>query len=177
MLTIDKLYHLFKPFENENRLTEFPLIIGGGGGALNIVKGGWILSALRSNTLSKGDYKNYTLKQDDTINSELTQIIKTDYQLDFFINPSDKEKAIIHFKEAEKMRTFLNSLDCIQYLKELEAEILPSLKEIKYFSEFAEQKIFVNRAIIEFSIISKSVYNQGFYKIDKIDINNQIIGA
>ena len=177
MLTIDNLYHLFKPLNDENRLTEFPLIIGGGGGALNIVKGGWILSALRSNTLSKGDYKNYTLKQDEAINSELTQIIKIDYQLDFFINPSDKEKALIHFKEAEKIRTFLNSLDCIQYLKELEAEILPTLKEIKYFSEFAEQKIFVNRAIIEFSIISKSVYNQGFYKVDKIDINNQIIGA
>ena len=177
MLTIDNLYHLFKPLNDENRLTEFPLIIGGGGGALNIVKGGWILSALRSQVLSKGDYKNYTLKQDEAINSELTQIIKIDYQLDFFINPSDKEKALIHFKEAEKIRTFLNSLDCIQYLKELEAEILPTLKEIKYFSEFAEQKIFVNRAIIEFSIISKSVYNQGFYKVDKIDINNQIIGA
>lgn len=177
MLTIDNLYHLFKPLNDENRLTEFPLIIGGGGGALDIVKGGWILSPLRSQVLNKGDYENYTLKQDDAINSELTQIIKIDYQLDFFINPSDKEKAVIHFKEAEKMRTFLNSLDCIQYLKELDAEILPSLKEIKYFSEFAEQKIFVNRAIIEFSIISKSVYNQSFYKIDKIDINNQIIGA
>ena len=177
MLTIDNLYHLFKPLNDENRLTEYQLIIGGGGGALDIVKGGWILSPLRSQVLSKGDYENYTLKQDETINSELTQIIKTDYQLDFFINPSDKEKALIHFKEAEKMRTFLNSLDCIQYLKELEAEILPSLKEIKYFSEFAEQKIFVNRAILEFSIISKSVYNQSFYKVDKIEIDNKIIGA
>lgn len=177
MLTIDNLYHLFKPLNDENRLTEFPLIIGGGGGALDIVKGGWILSPLRSQVLSKGDYENYTLKQDEAINSELTQIIKIDYQLDFFINPNDKEKATIHFKEAEKMRTFLNSLDCIQYLKELEAEILPSLKEIKYFSEFAEQKIFVNRAIIEFSIISKSVYNQSFYKVDKIEIDNKIIGA
>ena len=169
MVAIDKLYHLIKPFDNENQITEYPLIIGGGGGALDIVKGGWILQPLRSQVLSKGDYKPLTYKG-EMLNSELTDLIQTDYQLDFFIQPSDKEKALIHFSEAEKMRTYLKSIDAIMYLRGLKAEILPSIKEIKYFSEFAEQKIFVNRAILEFSIISKSVYNQGFFEVEKAEI-------
>lgn len=169
MLTIDMLYHLFKPLNNENFITEFPLIIGGGGGALDIVKGGWILSPLRSQVLNKGDYKPL-FKQDDKLYSKLTDLIQTDYQLDFFINPSDKEKAVIHFKEAERMRTYLKSIDCIMYLRALKAEILPSIKEIKYFSEFAEQKIFVNRAILEFSIISNSIYSQEFKEFDNARI-------
>ena len=174
MVTIDKLYHLIKPFENENQITEYPLIIGGGGGALDIVKGGWILQPLRSQVLNKGDYKPLTQK-DEMLNSELTDLIQTDYQLDFFIQPSDKEKALIHFSEAEKMRTYLKSIDAIMYLRELGAEILPSIKEIKYFSEFAEQKVFVNRVILEFSIISKSVYNQEFLEMEKVEIGKKML--
>lgn len=169
MLTIDKLYYLFKPLNNENFITEYPLIIGGGGGALDLVKGGWILSPLRSKVLNKGDYKPLT-QNGEMLNSELTDLIETDYQLDFFISPSDKNKALEHFKEAETMRTYLKSIDAIMYLRGEKAEILPSIKEIKYLSEYGEQKILVNRAILEFSIISTSIYNQGFYEVDKAKI-------
>ena len=169
MLTIDALYHLFKPLNNENFITEYPLIIGGGGGALDMVKGGWILSPLRSKVLNKGDYKPLSYKG-EMLNSELTDLIQSDYQFDFFIAPNDKNKALEHFKEAEKMRTYLKSIDAIMYLRGLKAEILPTIKEIRYLSEFNEHKILINRAILEFSIISKSVYNQGFYEFDKVEI-------
>lgn len=175
MLTIDELYHLFKPLNNENFITEYPLIIGSGGGALNSVKGGWILSPLRSKILNKGDYNAFIKIDDNTLNSELTDTIQTDYQLDFFIAPLSKEKAIMHFKEAEKMRTYLKSIDCVLYLKALKAEILPCLGEIRYFSEFETEKILINRAILEFSIISKSIYNQSFYKVDNLEVENKFI--
>ena len=169
MLTIDKLYHLFKPLNNEDFITEYPLIIGGGGGALDLIKGGWILSPLRSKVLNTGDYKPLT-RNGEMLNSELTDLIEIDYQLDFFISPLNKELALTHFKEAEKMRTYLKSIDAIMYLRGLKAEILPCIKEIRYFSEYGENKTLINRAVLEFSIISKSIYNQGFYGFDKTKI-------
>lgn len=169
MLTINKLYHLFKPLDNEDFITEYPLIIGGGGGALDLVKGGWILSPLRSKVLNTGDYKPLTQKS-EMLNSELTDLIEIDYQLDFFISPLNKELALAHFKEAEKMRTYLKSIDAIMYLRALKAEILPCIKEIRYFSEYGENKTLINRAILEFSIISTSIYNQGFYEFDNAKI-------
>ena len=61
MLTIDKLYHLFKPLNNENAITAYPLIIGGGGGTLDLIKGGWIISPLRTKPLNEGIYDKLKL--------------------------------------------------------------------------------------------------------------------
>lgn len=174
MLTIDNLYELFKPADDENKITAYPLIIGGGGGSLDMVKGGWVLSPLRSLPLSKSTYSSFTAT-DNVLNSALSSLIRTDYQLDFYIKPKNIASALAYFDEGEKMREYLKSIDAIMYLRALNAEIIPALKEIRYLSEYGEQKLLYNRAILEFSIVSQSFYNQKFYKFEKAEIGGDYI--
>lgn len=176
MLTIDNLYGLFKPVNNENKITAYPLIIGGGGGSLDMVQGGWILSPLRSYPLSKSTYSGFTTTETSGIlNSALSSIIRTDYQLDFYIKPKTKATALAYFDEGERMREYLKSIDAIMYLRKLNAEIIPALKEVRYFSEYGEQKLLYNRAILEFSIVSESSYNQEFYEVDRAEIIGEYV--
>lgn len=169
MLTIDKLYHLFKPLDNENAITAYPLIIGGGGGTLDLIKGGWIISPLRTKPLNEGIYDKLKLT-DNGAEKTLKRLIQTDYQIDFFISPINKEKSTDLFNEVWRIFTYLKSINAILYLREFEAEILPINGNIQYFSEFGENKHLVNRAMFEFSIISKAEYTQDFKVFDKAKI-------
>lgn len=169
MLMIDKLYHLFKPLDNENAITAYPLIIGGGGGTLDLIKGGWIISPLRTKPLNEGIYDKLKLT-DNGAEKTLKRLIQTDYQIDFFISPLNKEKSTDLFNEAWRIFTFLKSINAILYLREFEAEILPINGNIQYFSEFGENKHLINRAMFEFSIISKAEYTQDFKVFDKAKI-------
>ena len=171
MLTIDKLYHLFKPLNNENAITAYPLIIGGGGGTLDLIKGGWIISPLRTKPLNEGIYDSLAINSvDETASKTLKRLIQTDYQIDFFISPLNKEKSTDLFNEAWRIFTYLKSHNAILYLREFEAEILPINGNIQYFSDFGENKHLVNRAMFEFSIISKAEYTQDFKVFDKAKI-------
>lgn len=169
MLTIDKLYHLFKPLDDENQITEYPLIIGGGGGALDLIQGGWIISPLRTKPLNEGVYDDLQIN-DSEATKTLKRLIQTDYQIDFFIAPLNKDKSVDFFNEVWRIFTFLKSHNAILYLRDLDAEILPINGNIQYFSEFGENKHLVNRAMFEFSIISKTEYLQDFKVFDKAKI-------
>lgn len=182
MLTIDNLYHLIKPLNNGGKITAYPLIIGGGGaGITNLSKGVWILRPLRSNLLTKGVYGAFSAGGVDEINgatvlkSDFSALVRTDYQLDFFIKPSSKAASLAPFEEAEKMRLYLSSIDAIMYLRSLNAEIIPALREVQYFSEYGEQKLLYNRALLEFSIVSESSYNQEFFEFDNAKIVKEYI--
>ena len=182
MLTIDNLYHLIKPLNNEGKITAYPLIIGGGGaGVTNLSKGVWILRPLRSNLLTKGVYGAFSAGGVDKANgasvlkSDFSALVQTDYQLDFFIKPSSKAASLAPFEEAEKMRLYLSSIDAIMYLRGLNAEIIPALREVQYFSEYGEQKLLYNRALLEFSIVSESSYNQDFFAFDNAKITGGYI--
>lgn len=175
MLLISDLYELFKPSENENKITSYPLIIGGGGGALDMVKGGWILSPLRSQNVTKASYSSFYKDLDDNLFCDLETLIQFDFQLDFYIAPNNKDLSLEYFHEAERIKAFLNSIDCIMYLRRLEAEILPCIRDIEYLSEFGAQELLINRAKLDFSIITKSTYKQDFKEFDKARINKSYI--
>lgn len=175
MITPDKLYHLFKPLGDENKITKYPLIIGGVvNNALDMVKGGYLLTLLNSQVVTKGDYKPF-YKENGELISDLSSIIKHSYQLDFYLYCDDKDKSLEVMQEIEKMRSYLNSYDCTEYLNALKASILPVIGDIQFLQEYTEQRLLISRAVLEFSILTTSIYKQDFHEIDKVKIKQNLI--
>lgn len=156
MINILQLYNLIKPLNNENSYTEFPLIIGATDTALSLEKGLWILNLINSEVQSGGSSKIEVI--DGKFFDVREKPILTTYQLDFYKSFNNKEDInnVVQV-ESMKMRGYLNSIDAMMYLDSLNSEILPVIDAIGYTSEIGSNKAVLNRAMMEFSIISREV--------------------
>lgn len=153
MIDLLKLYDILKPPEDENRYTQYPLILGGVGTIKSLEDGAWVLNVLNSRAITKPD--ELMIKQGEGFFEMQKRMIETTYQLDFyksFNNAVDFE--FINQKEAVKMQGWLNSHFIAQDLLRIDAEILPVQGAINFTSEMGQNKVLLNRSSFDFVIIS-----------------------
>lgn len=146
MFTIDNLYNMIKPEDNLNRVTNYELIIGSTASYGDEAEGLIVINAL--NTKIQGSPVKRLVN-----NRWCTQsIVQIDFQIDFYVG-SSKDPIANQF-EANKVQEYLKGPEVRNYLKALDASILPSYSEISFENYMNEKKELINRSRFEFSIVS-----------------------
>lgn len=153
MLDILSLYSVLKPSENPNIYTSYPLIIGATNSVKNLDKGVWILNLINTSPLTKSS--SFLSEENGAWFETQRSIISTTYQIDFYKRFDNKEDtSFIVQQEAMKMREWLNGYEIAKKLKELNAEILPTISTINFTSELGETKSMLSRASFDFEVVS-----------------------
>lgn len=174
MFNIIDLYNLFKPLDDESRVTAYPVIFGGTSAVINTITGGFIITQISSNDI--GSPVNVMVKNnDDTFSSIQKTLTKNVIQIDFYKAFNEKDNGFIVSSEINKVMQYLKSYEALEYLKALDYEILPNYSNIQIVSEYTEQKSLVNRAFFDFSIISTSSIIFDTIQLEKIKFNKGII--
>lgn len=153
MIDILSLYSVLKPNENPNLFTSYPLIIGATNSVKNLDKGVWILNLINTSPFTKS---SPILSEENGAWFETQRsIITTTYQLDFYKKFDNREDiSFVVQQEAMKMREWLNGYEIAMKLKDLNAEILPTISTINFTSELSDTKSMLSRASFDFEIVS-----------------------
>lgn len=174
MFKITDLYNLFKPLNNENKITNYPLIFGGTQATINTITGGFILTQISSQPI--GSQVNQIIKNDDGSYSNIQKsLTKNVLQLDFYKQYFEDDGTFVAVNESKKMMEYLKSYETLEYLKKIDCEMLPNYSSIQFLSEYTEQKSLVNRASFDFSIISYDNIILDIIPLGKVKFEKEII--
>lgn len=171
------LYDFFKPLDNPDKLTKFDFVIGGTNIPINVEKGTIICSLINSQALASAvkDYKKL-IQQNDTLKIREYQKFQLDFQLDFYKVNSNGVNFIEAHHEALKIKQYLVSYEALEYLDNLNFQILPNYSNITFTSEQYLKK-FTARAFFTFSILIELNIFEDVKIIQDFDIINYIIGG
>lgn len=192
MFSSANLYNLFKPCNNPNLITDYNVIIGGTLLTADLDKGAIILNLVSNENITsqEKDFKNIIIDEVEKSNENQNDLetnlkgyikeysyIQSNFQVDFYKVNSKNAKVIEAELEAIKLREWLKSFETMEYLRKLNAFILPCYSAINFTSELYNKK-FVNRAFFDFSIISVAEIKEevGLYEKALLDIK-LIIGG
>lgn len=174
MFNIVDLYNLFKPLDNEDKITSYPVIFGGTQAVLDTINGGFIVTKISSNDI--GSPVTSTIKNaDGSISSVQKTLTNNLIQIDFYKAYNEQDGGFIVQKEINNIMQYLKSFEALEYLKSLDYEILPNYSSIQFLSEYTEQKSLVNRGFFDFSIISTSNLIFDTIQLEKIKFNKGLI--
>lgn len=168
MFELKHIYELLK------RFTSYNVIIGGTDYKADFVKGIAIASLVNSQILTSQSKEWIPLENSDLTNIKESSLIQWNFQLDFYKRNDENVESIQAFNEAIKVREYLKGLDCQDYLKALDSEILPNYSIIQFTTEAVDNKI-INRAFFEFSIVSRFSVLESDSKIENVTISNKIL--
>ena len=168
MFEIKHIHGLLKPFTN------YDIIIGGTDYKADFVKGIAIASLINSQILTSQSKEWLPIENSELANIRESSLIQWNFQLDFYKRNDDNVEMIQAFNEAIQVREFLKGLDCQDYLKALDSEILPNYSIIQFTTEAVDNKI-INRAFFEFSIVSRFSVLESDSKIENVTISNKIL--
>lgn len=144
-------YDFFKPDGNENKVTSYPLIIGGTGTIDNLNEGVWVVNLISGKILTRS-YSDITKQGESYIQTQHTKY-QTTYQLDFYKAFASTDTSFVIQDEVIKMREYLNSSDASLYLANKNCEVLPVLSTGIISHDLNKAKKMINRATLEFDII------------------------
>lgn len=180
MFNSANLYELFKPENLPDLITSYEVVIGGTALPANLEKGVIVLTPLNSQPFSSHD--NHYQKPffgDNENQPELkipeTSILQTRYQCDIYKVNSKNAEIIEAEAECYKVREWLMSMECAEYLDGLGAEILPLYEGISFSVEYTSNKKLVNRASFDFFIISTNEIQERVNEIAIFNINSTIL--
>ena len=165
MFNSEHLYNLFKPKENPNLITNFNVIIGGGGISADFNKGVIVLNLLQSRPVSSN------IRKFDRLEDKEYSFIESFYQADIYKRNAQNILFIECEKEASKIKQWLNSYEVAEYLYSLDSEILPAYSIMQFSNEIIENKL-VQRASFDFSIITRVEISETVGVVDKATIGN-----
>lgn len=171
-----KLYDILKPESNPDAYTEYPLILGGSDTTISLEKGAWVLNPLNSKAETKPFL--FVMQEEDQAIECQRRVISTNYQLDFyksFDNGVDHE--LVTQKEAVSMQAWLNSQEVGLALLNIDGEILPVQDSITYTSELGLNKVVLNRASFDFTILSYELIGVDVELLEKINLQGGFINA
>ncbi|TLD85792.1 hypothetical protein [Helicobacter sp. MIT 05-5294] len=178
MFSSENLYQLLKPKDNQDLITNYEVVIGGGGISANFNKGVIILNFLQSKPVSSNirsfkdlDKKEFLQGLEHYSRVSEYSFVQSDYQIDVYKKNAQNILFIECEKEALKIRQWLNSYEVLEYLRDLESEILPAYSVIRFSNEMIENKL-VQRASFDFSIITKVEISEAVGVVDKATIGN-----
>ena len=168
MFEIKHIHGLLKPFTN------YDIIIGGTDYKADFVKGVAIASLINSQILTSQSKEWQPIENSELANVRESSLIQWNLQLDFYKRNDENVDTIQAFNEAIKVRECLKGLDCYDFLKALDSEILPNYSIIQFTTEAVDNKI-INRAFFEFSIISRFEIFESDSKLENVTISNEIL--
>lgn len=176
MFSTEHLYNLFKPHDNSSLITEYEVVIGGTNLTANLDKGAIVLTPLFSNVMGSQfkDLKNIVTNLNEPVENGFIReysLIKHTYQVDIYKVNSPNVFYIEAEREALKIREWLKSYEVMEYLAELNCEVLPCYSTINFTSELYNKK-FTNRAFFDFEIISLIEIQEETKIADKAKIEN-----
>ncbi len=179
MFSAENLYNLLKPKNKKNLITDFEVIIGGTALTANLDKGAIVITPTSSVPITSQDkrFKPLILVDDEGTQRGFIKevsIIENAYQIDFYKVNAPNLPYIEAEKEAIKIREWLNSFECIEYLESLNSAMLPAYGGINYSSELLNKK-FVNRAFFEFKILTTSEIKEEVGLIERAFIEKTLI--
>lgn len=157
----------------------YDVILGGGDLPADFDKGCVIITLLNSQILTQSykDFQNITTHFDNTHTIQSTSRVLNNYQFDLYrCNPRNLDYIDVEI-QAQNLREFLKSYDVAEYMQTIGAEILPTISQINFLTDFNEQKKLINRAFFEVSIIFEVSNTQDVYIFDKITLENKLIGG
>ena len=158
--------------------TPYDVIIGGSYLPADFDKGCVIITLINSQVLTQS-YKDFSkiTTQDDTHTIQSSTLVQNNYQLDLYrSNPRNLEYIDVEI-QAQRLREYLKSYDVADYMENIGAEILPTISQITFLTDFNEQKKLINRAFFEVSIIFDVINKQDVNIFDKITLENTLIGG
>lgn len=165
-------------YEIVTKHTPYDVIIGGSDLPANLDKGCVIITLINSQVLTQS-YKDFSkiTTQEDTHTIQSTTRVQNNYQLDLYrCNPRNLEYIDVEI-QAQTLREYLKSFDVQDYMKSIQAEILPTISQINFLTDFNDQKKLVNRAFFEVSVLFDVTNIQDVSIFDKITIENKLIGG
>ena len=165
-------------YEIVSKQTPYDVIIGGSDLPANFDKGCVIITLINSQVLTQS-YKDFSkiTTQGDTHTIQSITRVQNNYQLDLYrCNPRNLEYSDVEI-QAQGLREYLKSYDVADYMQTIQAEILPTISQISFLTDFNEQKKLVNRAFFEVSIVFDVINMQDVNIFDKITLGNTLIGG
>lgn len=179
MFSSADLYEIFKPQSDESLITDYSVVIGGTNLPADLERGAIILTPLSSKkaTAHFKDFKNLIEPSDEGEPYKIAEYsyIQTLYQCDIYkindINALEIQAEV----EAYKVREWLSSMECLEYLRAKKAGILPIYSQLRFTQELLSNKKFVNRVSFDFEIISLNEIKEWVNVVDKIKIEKTII--
>lgn len=179
MFSTENLYNLLKPKSNPSLITPYEVIIGGTALTANLDNGAIIITPISSIPITSQDkqFKPLILTDDNGRQRGFIKeasIIESTYQIDFYKVNAPNTPYIEAEKEALKIREWLNSFECIEYLEALNSAMLPAYGIISHSAEQLNKK-FVNRAFFEFKILTTSEIKEEVGLADHAIIENTLI--
>lgn len=179
MFSSADLYEIFKPESNESLITNYSVVIGGTTLPADLERGAIILTPLSSKkaTAHFKDFKNLfePEPEGDTYKIAEYSYLQTLYQCDIYKVNDLNIQEIQAEVEAYKIREWLASMECLEYLKSKKAGILPIYSQVRFTQELLSNKKFVNRASFDFEIISLNEIKEWVHVVDKIKIEKTLI--
>lgn len=172
MFKLANLYEMFKPADNPTQITDFAVIIGGTRYAGDYGAGLIVLSLVNSQVLTSSAKRFIAVDSDFSINE--TSIIQQNFQLDCYKRNSENATDIEAYSEALKIQEWLKSFYVKEYLAKKDAQILPNYANIVFANELIDG-VFINRAIFEFSIVSKVLINEADIGIETIRYKTKLL--
>lgn len=165
-------------YEIVAKQTPYDVIIGGSDLPADFEKGCVIINLINSQALTQSYKDFYKIKmQDDTRAIQSTTRVQNNYQFDLYrCNPRNLEYIDVEI-QAQRLREYLKSYDVAEYMENIGAEILPTISQITFLTDFNEQKKLINRAFFEVSIIFDITNKQDVNIFDKITLENTLIGG
>lgn len=163
-------------YEIVSKQTPYDVIIGGSDLPANFDKGCVIITLINSQVLTQS-YKDFSkiTTQGDTYTIQSTTRVQNNYQFDLYrCNPRNLECIDVEI-QAQSLREYLKSYDVADYMQTIQAEILPTISQINFLTDFNEQKKLVNRAFFEVSIVFDVKNIQYVNTFDKIALENKLL--
>lgn len=159
---------------------DYDVIVGGGGLPADFDKGCVIVTLINSKTLTQSykDFSKIEINQDKTLgNIQSKTLIQNTYQIDLYRqNPINLPYIDVEI-QAQNLREYFKSYYSQEYFSKLNASILPTLSDINFLTDFTEQKKIINRAFFTLDVVFEINQTQSVDILDKIAINNLIIGG
>lgn len=164
MFDSSKLYKLLKPDSNPDLITTLPVVIGGTSAVPDLIKGAVIVHLINA-TPTTSQYKNMYF--DTELQKESgSSLYDITYQIDIYKQNEPNLRYIEVEREATKIQEWLKSFEVEEYLRSLDSEILANYKPVKTTMNVEHNNQFTNRAMFDFTIVSK---NQILENIDIIE--------
>lgn len=163
-------------YEIVSKQTPYDVIIGGSDLPANFDKGCVIITLINSQVLTQS-YKDFSkiTTQGDTHTIQSITRVQNNYQFDLYrCNPRNLDYIDVEI-QAQSLREYLKSYDVADYMQAIQAEILPTISQISFLTDFNDQKKLVNRAFFEVSIIFDVINMQDVNIFDKIALENKLL--
>ena len=173
MFDSSKIYKLLKPDSNPDLITTLPVIIGGTTAVPDLISGAVIVHLINATpTTSQHKDMNFDTELKKESGSSLYEIT---YQIDIYKQNGKNIRYIEVEREATKIQEWLKSFEVEEYLRTLDSEILANYKPIKTTMNVEHNNQFTNRAMFDFTIVSKNQILENIAIIDNIVFDKNLI--